>query len=419
MDKVLILLLGSYVGQDSYGDKFLLRTVVSQFQHHLGATSVKFISHLTNYAALDKSRVPSIPGVIHKEGVATILMPWQNRFQHYGLPSGLAALVATFMLPFYILAKKKNRTIIKEIWHDIGEASTLYFYGGTQLVDKWFWMNFGSIAITLAMCRLRGVPVFWGPQQYGPQNIFQNILMRLIQRGCIEDIRTRNKNDLKLLRLPEHALQLDEIFSCSVRYPISEVALRRREYVMLNMRGEAFFFRDGRGQGSDENKQLVEMLQTLQHQLGLPYKVFQMSGPTFSDDTKIVDLLEHYKIEYSLADVGDDDLSIIKLAQDAYGMVSMSFHGCVLGMIGGCPSIPITAGTYYNYKYDDFSRYVGQDTVPIVFLQQMNPVGEAEKISRYFDTYDAQRVALVRESASISAGEWYASVVQRVCHSQA
>jgi len=158
----------------------------------------------------------------------------------------------------------------------------------------------------------------------------------------------------------------------------------------------------------------INLLVALQHRLGLPFKLFQMSGPSFSDDKRFITFLKQENIRSLQLEVvppftkGED---LIGLASQAYGTLSMSFHGCILSMIGDCPAIPINLGKYYDYKYADFARYVPRQDVPIVYLNDLNNLEElADRICSYFLKYQPTATAIAREKADNKIKQWYYSI---------
>ena len=88
----------------------------------------------------------------------------------------------------------------------------------------------------------------------------------------------------------------------------------------------------------------------------------------------------------------------------------MSFHGCILSMLGGCPSVPVTSGDYYDYKYVDFDKYTGWQGVPLVVLNNLNTEKFADQICEYFAKYSTKQTAIAREKAAKAIGMWYQQI---------
>ena len=111
------------------------------------------------------------------------------------------------------------------------------------------------------------------------------------------------------------------------------------------------------------------------------------------------------KVPMEILSALDQKQDLIETARNASGTVSMSFHGCILSMIGGCPAVPITSERYY--KYADFDRYTGDQNVPIVSLQDLNPEQAAERTASYFERHQPVRIAADREQATAQISRWY------------
>ena len=79
-------------------------------------------------------------------------------------------------------------------------------------------------------------------------------------------------------------------------------------------------------------------------------------------------------------------------------------------MIGGCPSVPVTSGGYYDYKYADFDRYTGGQNVPLIVLQDLAAAGAANRIADYFAAYEPARTAATRRQAADQIEAWYRRV---------
>jgi hypothetical protein len=82
----------------------------------------------------------------------------------------------------------------------------------------------------------------------------------------------------------------------------------------------------------------------------------------------------------------------------------------MFGMIGGCPSVPLSSGSYYDYKYADYDRYTGGQKAPIIFLDDLDVDEAADEICSYFAGYDAGRTAAIREQANLMIQAWYRQI---------
>jgi polysaccharide pyruvyl transferase WcaK-like protein len=404
-----ILLIGSYNGQDSFGDKGLIRSVVTNFRHQCGA-GITFLSHIHENIE-DVHRVTS--EVVFKRGFSPFFRVWFAKLRHLRLPKTLHLAMAVISFPCWMLLTAENRRNLRDIICDMKQASCLYFYGGTQLSEQWFNFNFPPLAFTILISWILRRPVYFGPQQYGPENHSQQRWLKLILRLFVCDVRVRNAGCLKMLELPQSKLLLDEIYSCSSRLPICSTHQRKRSFILINMRGSNFL----RSSATAELFRFMEILDAVYQDLALPYRLFQMSGKSFCDDTCLVTLLEQERFAHLPVEVlapFDQEQELVELAKNAYGTVSMSFHGCILSMIGGCPAIPVTSGEYYNHKFADFNRYAGGQVVPIVTLQSSTPKQIARIIVQYFECYKPEVTACTRAKAAQEMQEWYSQIWQHL-----
>jgi hypothetical protein len=403
-----ILIIGSYTGQSSVGDIGLLRCVAEQFRRNLGQ-NIRLISHVLENVQ-DASL--AVPGVEFHPGVQGLLLGWYNKLRHLRLPSCPRLLLSILTFPCWILAKRDNRLSALEFLKDIQASRIVYYYGGTQLSRQWFMMNFPALLMTALVARLLGRPLYVGPQQYGPQTHWQRVLMRMFRRSLVTEIRARNAACSQSLGLPNSKLLLDEIYSCQPRFPVSTGKTRAGRFILVNLREQNFL----RPLNEDEFRSFGVLLEMLHSRLSLPFKLFQMSGTSFSDDTRGLRWLKKHGFhpsEIQLLPPFAHEEELIGLAQEAYGCVSMSFHGCIRAMIGGCPAIPITSGEYYDHKYLDFYRYTGGQSVPIVRLDS-NVLRNSEAMLAYFATYSPETTAAARAAASERMKGWYQLMASQI-----
>ncbi len=400
-----VLVLGSYNGQDSFGDKVLLRCVTMQLRAVIG-DEVRFVSHVFDNLA-DARRVA--PDVEFHGGLMPMFRQWQNIFRRVPAPYALQMLFTLTSLPLWLVATRQNRREAAETLRDIRHCSLFYFYGGTQLSQQWFRLNFPSLALVIVAARLLGKPVYFGPQQYGPESSAQSRWLRMLIGWLVRGVRVRNTRCLKLLGLPPSKLLLDEVYSCTARFPLHTSHPRERSFILINLRGRNFL----RADTDSEFHAFIELLEALYRMLGLPFKLFQMSGAGFCDDTRLMAMLgasgsAHLPVEV-IAPFGTEH-ELVDLARQAYGTVSMSFHGCVLSMIGGCPAVPITSGEYLDYKYADFDRYTGGQRAPRIALTGSDLECEARLVVEYFERFESELTAMSRERAATDMKEWYRHV---------
>lgn len=399
-----VLLLGSYTGQDSFGDKCLLRCVVSQFQTVFGP-DVRTVCDIEENLEVARDVVPG--GQITE--ISRLFSEWLNRLRRWHIPFSLQMIVTMLIFPIFLIATRGNRSALKCLLKEVRSCSCFYFYGGTQLSEQWFTINFPAVFFLTALCRLLGKPVYWGPQQYGPERGWQQRWVRFTIKHLVTDVAARSRNCVRLLALPESKLFYDEIFSCTARFPIYPEHGRPPTFILINMRASNFI----RDATDAEYHAFGQLLIRLHQRLGLPFKLFQMSGSSFCDDQQLkrfLDRNEFGRIPVEVLPPLDQEQELINLAARAYGTVSMSFHGCIFSMIGGCPAVPVTSGQYYDYKYADFDRYTGNQNVPLVSLEHVDPERAVDNIVEYFERYEPARTAAAREQAAAQVGNWYLQI---------
>jgi polysaccharide pyruvyl transferase WcaK-like protein len=397
--------MGSYVGQDSFGDKCLLRCVVTQLQTVFGQ-DVRLVSDIQENHKQAQQVAPEVEFTLN---ISQLFSDWFNRLRHLHSPFSIQIIAAVLTFPLWLAANSENRSALKGLVRETKACSCLYFYGGTQLSEPWFAENLPPLFFMLTLCRLFRKPVYWGPQQYGPEKSWQRRWLRFIINHFVTDIRTRNVKCVHLLALPKSSLFYDEVFSCRARYPLCVERIGQPTFILINMRASNFV----RDATDAEFQAFGEILRALHQQLNLPFKLFQMSGTTFCDDQQLKSFLdrnEFGKVPIEILSALDQERDFIETARKAYGTVSMSFHGCILSMIGGCPAVPVTSERYYDYKYADFERYTGDQDVPIISLQDLNSEQAAERIVHYFEQYQPVHTAAAREQAAAQISQWYGKI---------
>jgi polysaccharide pyruvyl transferase WcaK-like protein len=384
--------------------------VVSQFQTVFGP-EVRTVYDLEENLEIAKEIVPG--GQITE--ISRLLSEWLNRLRRRHVPFCLQMISTVLIFPIWLTATAGNRLVFKRLLEEVRSCSCLYFYGGTQLSEQWFTMSFPTVFFLTALCRLFGKPVYWGPQQYGPESNWQRRWVRFTIKCLVTQARVRNRNCARLLGLPESKLFYDEIFSCTTRYPLCVEHDRRGTFILINMRASNFL----RDATEAEFHAFGELLSGLYQRLERPFKLFQMSGSSFCDDLQLKRFLDHNgfgHIPVEILSALNKEQELIDLALHAYGTVSMSFHGCILSMIGGCPAVPVTSGQYYDYKYADFDRYTGNQNVPLVSLQHLDPERAVDNIVEYFARYEPARTAAARQQAAAQIGDWYLQIRSRSKH---
>ena len=398
-----MLLLGSYNGQDSLGDKGLLLSVAAQLADRLGSECV-FIAHVGN---IEKGFQPQ--HIRFRSGAWGVMAPCFHASRWLRFWPALRYVFAFCLIPIWWGRKASNRRLWSRFWSDCRDCRALYFYGGTQLSTQWFDLNLPSILLTVLLFRLQRKPVFFGPQQYGPLTKRQSRWLRAILRWLVTDFRTRNQQCLQLLRAPNEKLALDEIYSCTRNYPI-EAPSEKGEYLVVNYRGINFLD----AYGSAEVEQFCQLVERVSRKLQVPIKVIQMSGPTFCDDAGIASVLGERGLDVELVPHTHDESDIVAIARNAVGAISMSFHGCVLTMLAGRPAVPVTSGGYYDHKYVDFDRYTGGQSVPLIALRDADAGVDESRVVEYFERFSPVTLGECRAKAAEGIDVWYESVITRI-----
>ena len=133
--------------------------------------------------------------------------------------------------------------------------------------------------------------------------------------------------------------------------------------------------------------------------MDLTIRLFCMSSWRFADDLAGREHLERRLNKGKRLEVVPytDEYDLITAATKARGCISMSFHGCILSMIGGCPSIPVTLGDYYDFKYRGFADY--NPILPIPLISLAKPVMDktAQACVDYLQKYNGTAVQAERK----------------------
>ena len=403
------LLVGSYEGQDSFGDKCLLRSVAAR----LRAAGEERLTSLVHDPPPPEVASGEFPGVEILPSLTRAVAAWRGRLGRLRLPGPARDLgaVALALGPERLLPTPRGG-LARRALERIAEAGLVYFYGGTQLSLPWFDLNWPGLQAICLEARRVGVPVFFGPQQYGPQTTRQRArLLRAVRLGLVREMRTRNRGCLEWLGLPPGALLLDEVYSNVALHPLVVERPGRPTCFLANVRETNFV--DPRQ--DEELRSFARLVLAVQRRTGLPCRLFTMSGPSFSDDTRILDVLrepEFRSAQVELQVSSGREQELIQLAGTALGAISMSFHGCILTMLGGVPAVPVSSGGYYDWKYSDFSRYTGSQAVPRLELAGMDPERAAGEVLSYFEAYDPAATAGARVAADRQAVDWYGMVTR-------
>ena len=105
------------------------------------------------------------------------------------------------------------------------------------------------------------------------------------------------------------------------------------------------------------------------------------------------------------------DIGAVVLA--SYAAVSMSFHGCILSMIGGCPAVPVTHGDYYNHKYIGFSDYNPAQAIPLFHVSEAPDATLVDESVEYFAQYDPRAVAEERRRHNEKIESYYRGILDK------
>lgn len=277
---------------------------------------------------------------------------------------------------------------------DVETADGIVIYGGTNFSKQWWWLQ--NPAYTL--CRLWSkAPVLLAPQQYGPMEPDQ---LRGFRQGLLDHaagILCRNPDDLKLLGLEQQPdlLVRDEVFSNVRLYPAPLEASRplaeREAILLVNMRFSRDFLFESETEVLDR---FCELVGGVAAKLGLTPKLFCMSSWRFADDLAGREHLEKRLNGGKRLEVVPytDEYDLITAATRARGCISMSFHGCILAMIGGCPSIPVTLGDYYDFKYRGFADYNPSRPIPLLSLASAFETKTIQACADYLSSFEGDSV---------------------------
>ncbi|HUJ10310.1 MAG TPA: hypothetical protein VL171_09805 [Verrucomicrobiae bacterium] len=401
----------------SLGDECILRSVIAGLGDSEGVECLihseeqcGWFDDQFNKTQCERAETAAAPKVqlSCRPGLLYVYARLFNKARHLRFPEPLRALAAFLYLPFHLLSTRENRSLLKGIAADIERCEACYFYGGSAWSAQFFWTNACPLFWHFALCRFYHKDVFCGPQQYGRQTLAQRWFFRFFIRPLFTDVRCRNARCVEEFGFAGHQLLFDEVFACTRLYPVKHRYQRARSFILINFRSTNFV----RAITASEMKAFAAFLAALDQRLALPFKLFGMSDPAFCDDLQILSHLQNAnggRLNVEVARL-KDEYDLIDLSEQAYGTISMSFHGCLFSMMGGCPAVPVTSGPYYDYKYADFDRYTGNQTVPILSLQHLDQVHAVESIVEYFERYDPSRTAEARVQAAAQIGSWYMQI---------
>jgi hypothetical protein len=232
---------------------------------------------------------------------------------------------------------------------------------------------------------------------------------------CVRDYRARNPRCVELLGGdPATQLICDEVYSNRSLYPIVHERPRDGRYILVNVRGGALD--DDSDFASNELDVVADVLVRVHAQLGLPYRFFAVSGAGLSVDLRSYELLAaRLAGKAPIESVGRvaDEHALMSHAAQAYGCLSMSFHGCILSGFRGIPALPFTSGRYYDYKYIGFDRYGDGRPLPLISLGQRASDAELAAVVAYLRDYDAAAAAQRRARAAEQIEAYYQAIADR------
>jgi polysaccharide pyruvyl transferase WcaK-like protein len=389
-------LLGSYNGQDSLGDKCLLKAVVRRCRDAFGS-DVRLVTHVVDTAELAGPLAPL--GIEGRHGVQTYFWKWEAWLARFIRSKAMLRRLTWGTFSRFGRLLMRLRPGSRQALQDLEEADGIVIYGGTNFSRQWWWLQ--NPPYTLCR-RWSGAPVFLAPQQYGPMDPDQLQGFREGLFNYAAGVLCRNPDDLKLLGLENRPelLVRDEVFSNTAQYPAPAEATRpwfeREPVLLVNMRFSKDFLFDSDSTVLDR---FCEVVGGVAQKLGLTIRLFCMSSWRFADDLAGREHLEkRLKAGKRLEVVPyTDEYELIAAATRARGCISMSFHGCILAMIAGCPSIPVTLGDYYDFKYRGFADYNPVRPIPLISLAASIQKTLVQECCDYLEKYENKKVQAERE----------------------
>jgi len=410
-----ILLIGSYNGQNSLGDECLLKCAMDQYRRAARGRSIDFVLHAHKMTPL-LTQLQSAGGFTANEGIQQAYWRLITQLRHSHLPVDVREVLAAFTLPTYLLGSAAFDYIdSRKLLQQIASADLLHIFGGTNFTFQWNALNMPFFAATSAMMKLRGKPTYLGPQQYGPMTDGQLMAFKAWLSTCVSDWRTRNPKCLELLDgdADVHLIS-DEVYSNRGLYPIEPERPANGGYVLLNLRGGSMS--DESTFDSDELDNIADALARIYAQTDKPYRFFAVSTAELTEDQRSYDALaQRLAGRAPIENIGRvaTEHELMALASNAYGCISMSFHGCILSGFRGIPALPITAGVYYDHKYIGFDQYGDGQPIPILSLARPTSDDEISAVVGYLKTYDARAAARKRERAAELIEAYYQTIVVR------
>lgn len=406
-----ILLVGSYNGQDSLGDKCLLRAVAYRFKKHLKKSS-NIIFHLHNPTEFS-TELKDVPAIAN-QGIQSLYWDYNDQLLRFRLSQNFTRKFSelTFSIAYHSLYKSRKQNTRKIAEAQLNNCALMFVFGGTNFSKQWWWLNIVPYMLTSKMYNL---PVYFGTQQYGPMLIEQQKRTQKFMKSNVKDVRFRNPACFAELGYDDafNKLTRDEVFSNIDLYPNSTIRSgneEKRKTILINYRGTQDFL-------LENPKSEINRLGLLMNKLGESYDCnflfFSVSGASFADDTESINKLrEIVDSKYNFSTLPyTNEFDLIEKAKECYACVSMSFHGCILAMIGGCPAIPLSSGDYYDHKYISFEEYNPNLPIPIVYLSKELSTTTYRDITDYFDKFEIEPVIRERERSNQLIDNYYQQIL--------
>lgn len=392
------------------GDRCLLRVVSSRFRRLLPDDAPIYF-HVDDPEELRTGgRLEDAP-VVAQRGVQSYLRNWYAKLRHLRLPEHWHRKLSVSTFPLASKTVYRNDETLQEALRQLQQSAFMFVFGGTQFTKQWWQMN---LVPYMLMARMADLSVYLGPQQYGPMTNEQKERTQSFMEERVRDVRFRNRACMPFLGMDgqNEKLVRDEVFSNTQVYPVTEErsGSSGSRNILVNYRGQQDFLTDG--EAHQKLDHLVAYLKALEERLDCVFTFFSVSGPPFCDDTEHIDYVREQMPETDIRELPyTNAYDHIEAAQDAYAAVSMSFHGCILSMIGGCPAVPITHGDYYNHKYIGFSDYNPEQAIPIFHVSEAPDATLVDESVEYFEQYDPRAVAEERRRHDEKIESYYRGIL--------
>lgn len=401
-----VVLAGSYNGQDSLGDECLLKATVEQVYFH--SPRAEIVIHLHGADTPFSRSYAASADIRMTRGLQSALWRAESLTQRLRIPLVFQPAVSRLLLLH----------LGYEAVRDLKSADAFFIFGGTQFAGQWYSLNAPAYLRSARIVQESGGKVFFGPQQYGPLSEISAAELRLTLVQVASDWRTRNRRDAELLEPDaarrESRVVYDEVFSNTRLYP-TRSSNKRHRHILFNLRLTTFD--TDAPMASEQFAAITIMMDSLSRTFDLPVVFFAVSDATFCDDNATLAAIRKFSAapdRYSSIGRVRDEHHLMDLAQDAAVVVSMSFHGCILSGIGGTPFVPIQEGQYYDYKYVDFDKYSGDQSVPLIALAHCDPAGDTKRITDYVGRFRLSRMQEARELACKLVDEFYAHAFEEL-----